>query len=130
MKKYIHPKLLREANKNDCWVVSLISWPLIGERVSISEILALWFEPVKEEVPEWIDEVIRYVSARDRIAVSNDWKEHLKKAILDNMPKQEQQKITIDEIDRWAYAQLNYSEKELGIRAIVNFLISQWLLQE
>ena len=125
MKKYIHPKLLREANKNDCWVVSLISWPLIGERVSISEILALWFEPVKEETPEWIEKAYDY-----RVLAWFKDRYTFNKVILDNMPKQEQQKITIDEIDRWAYAQLNYSEKELGIRAIVNFLISQWLLQE
>ena len=136
MTKYIHPKLWREANyfKTEYieWYKISCDWLLVfGDNyITLGKLLNLWFEPVKEEVPEWIDEVIRYVSARDRIAVSNDWKEHLKTAILDNMPKQEQQKITIDEIDRWAYAQLNYSEKELGIRAIVNFLISQWLLQE
>jgi hypothetical protein len=41
------------------------------------------------------------------------------------MPKQEQQKITKKEVDNWANVQLRYDQKEVGIRAITNFLISK-----
>lgn len=125
MKKYIHPKLLREANKNDCWVVSLISWPLIGERVSISEILALWFEPVKEETPEWIEKAYDY-----RVLAWFKDRYTFNKVILDNMPKQEQQKITIDEIDNLIDTMSRLLPSASPRSMIIGILRAKWLLQE
>lgn len=136
MTKYIHPKLWREANyfKTEYieWYKISCDWLLVfGDNyITLGKLLNLWFEPVKEEVPEWIDEVIRYVSERDWIAVSNGWKEYLRKAILEHMPKQEQQKITTTDLLNLGYLELWWisgDTKYITMNAISNLLKGKWL---
>lgn len=136
MKKYIHPKLWREAyqyiDNSECFKVAddCEKRQLAGAVFSLLELLNMGFEPVKEEVPEWIDEVIRYVSERDWIAVSNGWKEYLRKAILEHMPKQEQQKITVSEVLSLMSGCVALPAEMCIKYRLHEFLKSKWLLKE
>lgn len=115
-------------------IIKLIEYYTLGngQRVPTERLVAHWYlEEVKEEIPKWLFKAYNDFEDDKRcILWWPNGREAFNKSILDNMPKQEQQKITKKEVDNWAYVQLRYDQKEVGIRAITNFLISKWLLEE
>lgn len=141
MTKYIHPKLWREANyfKTEYieWYKISCDWLLVfGDNyITLGKLLNLWFEPVKEEVPEWIDDIMSTIThIIDNGLMSSSQRtsamiEQLKK-IKDNMPKQEQQKITIDEIDNLIDTMSRLLPSASARSMIIGILRAKWLLEE
>lgn len=107
-------------------IIKLIEYYTLGngQRVPTERLVAHWYlEEVKEEVPEWIESAYNYWADswyKDRFT--------FRKAILDNMPKQEQQKITMQELKncfRWLLFP-DICLEELGVR---DMLDTKWLLE-
>lgn len=135
MKKYKLLKYIELRGSIDLdSIIELGGYYTVGndEKIPTERLVAHWYlEEVKEEIPKWLFKAYNDFEDDKRcILWWPNGREAFNKSILDNMPKQEQQKITKKEVDNWANVQLRYDQKEVGIRAITNFLISKWLLEE
>ena len=132
MKKYIHPKLLREAkfisDGGVVWLNIFRWWEVFGGFINASSLLALWFE---EETPDWIQLAYEYYqtprAAKDK---NNDIRYPMKfrEGIEKYIPKL--QKITIDEIDDYIHEMMNPLPCASTRSIIIRLLRAKWLLEE
>lgn len=137
MPKYIHPKLWRKTTtytevEDECDQVYYIEWHDKGT-YNKEELLVLWFEEVKEEVPEWIRKAYDYyqtpMPARDK---NNDirYPMKFKEAIEKYMPEHEQQKVTAKDLKGLGTIKLGWvdGDKEyVQLNTIKNLLEEKWL---